>query len=378
MGRGMKILHTADLHIGKTMYEFPLYEDQAYILDQILDIAKKQQVDVLLLAGDIYDRSIPSTEAVTVFDEFLTACVKAGIVTMVISGNHDSPERLSFGGRLFEENRLYIAGTWEGQVKRVTLQDAYGEVDFYLLPFVRPGQVQARTEGEAVEKIMKEAVSLDKGKRNVLMTHYFIGGKNWEPELSESENTVYVGGIDMVSHTLFEEFDYVALGHLHKAQKVSEKHIYYAGSPLAYSFSENGNKTVQLIELMKPGEICVKKVPLTPLRQVRTIEGDLWELTKEQIAALENREDYIRAVLTNEEALMEPMAVLRSVYPNAMEIVLKEKELAVANQKKQQITRKKKSGIELFQDFYAYVQEKDMSEGQLMAAEEMMNRALMK
>lgn len=378
MGRGMKILHTADLHIGKTMYEFPLYEDQAYILNQILDIAKKEQVDVLLLAGDIYDRSIPSTEAVTAFDEFLTACVKAGIVTMVISGNHDSPERLSFGGRLFEENRLYIAGTWEGQVKRVTLQDEYGEVDFYLLPFVRPGQVQARTEGEAVEKIMKEAVSLEKGKRNVLMTHYFVGGKNWEPELSESENTVYVGGIDMVSHTLFEEFDYVALGHLHKAQKVSEKHIYYAGSPLAYSFSENSNKTVQLIELLRPGEVVVKKVPIKPLREVRTIEGDLWELTKEQIAALENREDYIRAVLTNEEALMEPMAVLRSVYPNTMEIVLKEKELAVANQKKQQVKRKKKSGIELFQDFYTYVEDKDMSERQLMAVEEMMNKALMK
>lgn len=378
MGRGMKLLHTADLHIGKTMYEFPLYEDQAYILNQILEIAKKEQVDVLLLAGDIYDRSIPSTEAVTVFDEFLTACVKEGIVTMVISGNHDSPERLSFGGRLFEENRLYIAGTWEGQVKKVTLQDEYGEVDFYLLPFVRPGQLQAKTEGEAVEKIMKEIVSLDKGKRNVLMTHYFVGGKNCEPELSESENTVYVGGIDMVSHTIFEEFDYVALGHLHKAQKVGENHVYYAGSPLAYSFSENSSKTIQLVELLKPGEVVVKKMPLKPLREVRTIEGNLWELTKEQIAALENREDYIRAVLTNEEALMEPMAVLRSVYPNAMEIILKEKELANANQRKQQITRKKKSGIELFQDFYTYVEEKDMSEKQLTVAEEMMNKALMK
>lgn len=378
MGGGMKLLHTADLHIGKTMYEFPLYEDQAYILNQILEIAKKEQVDVLLLAGDIYDRSIPSTEAVTVFDEFLTACVKEGIVTMVISGNHDSPERLSFGGRLFEENRLYIAGIWEGQVKRVTLQDEYGEVDFYLLPFVRPGQLQAKTEGETVEKIMKEIVSLDKGKRNVLMTHYFVGGKNCEPELSESENTVYVGGIDMASHTIFEEFDYVALGHLHKAQKVGENHVYYAGSPLAYSFSENSSKTIQLVELLGPGEVVVKKMPLKPLREVRTIEGNLWELTKEQIAALENREDYIRAVLTNEEALMEPMAVLRSVYPNAMEIILKEKELANANQRKQQITRKKKSGIELFQDFYTYVEEKDMSEKQLIVAEEMMNKALMK
>ncbi|MBD5544459.1 MAG: exonuclease SbcCD subunit D [Lachnospiraceae bacterium] len=374
----MKLLHTADLHIGKTMYEFPLYEDQAYILNQILEIARKEQVDVLLLAGDIYDRSIPSTEAVTVFDEFLTACVKEGIVTMVISGNHDSPERLSFGGRLFEENRLYIAGTWEGQVKQVTLEDEYGEVDFFLLPFVRPGQLQARTEGEGVEKIMKEAVSLDKGKRNVLMTHYFVGGKNCEPELSESENTVYVGGIDMVSPALFEEFDYVALGHLHKAQKVGKNHVYYAGSPLAYSFSENSSKTVQLVELLKPGEVVVKKVPLKPLRQVRTVEGDLWELTKEQIAALENREDYIRAVLTNEEALMEPMAVLRSVYPNAMEIILKEKELANVNQRRQQITRKKKSGIELFRDFYTYVEEKDMSEKQLAAAEEMMDKALMK
>lgn len=378
MGGGMKLLHTADLHIGKTMYEFPLYEDQAYILNQILEIAKKEQVDVLLLAGDIYDRSIPSTEAVTVFDEFLTACVKEGIVTMVISGNHDSPERLSFGGRLFEENRLYIAGIWEGQVKRVTLQDEYGEVDFYLLPFVRPGQLQAKTEGETVEKIMKEIVSLDKGKRNVLMTHYFVGGKNCEPELSESENTVYVGGIDMVSHTIFEEFEYVALGHLHKAQKVGENHVYYAGSPLAYSFSENSSKTIQLVELLGPGEVVVKKMPLKPLREVRTIEGNLWELTKEQVAALENREDYIRAVLTNEEALMEPMAVLRSVYPNAMEIILKEKELANANQRKQQITRKKKSGIELFQDFYTYVEEKDMSEKQLIVAEEMMNKALMK
>ena len=375
MGRGMKLLHTADLHIGKMMYEFPLYEDQAYILNQILDIAKKEQVDVLLLAGDIYDRSIPSTEAVTIFDEFLTACVKAGIVTMVISGNHDSPERLSFGGRLFEENSLYIAGTWEGDVKQVTLTDDYGEVDFYLLPFIRPGQVLARTEGEAVETIMKDAVFLDKSRRNVLMTHYFVGGTGHEPELSESENTVYVGGIDMVSDSLFDGFDYVALGHLHKAQKIGEKQIYYAGSPLAYSFLENSSKSVQLVELKKPGEVSVKKVPLKPLRQVRTIEGDLWELTKEQIASLENREDYIRAILTNEEALMEPMAVLRSVYPNAMEIMLKEKELAAANQKKQQVTKKRKSGMELFKDFYAYVQGEDMSGKQLAVAEEMMNKA---
>lgn len=375
MGRRMKILHTADLHIGKIMYEFSMQEDQEYILNQILDIAKEEKIDVLLLAGDIYDRSIPCAEAVTLFDRFLTSCAKAGIVTMVISGNHDSPERLSFGEKLFWESGVYIAGNFEGTVKHVTLEDAYGEVDFYLLPYIKPGQVMAKTEGEAVEKIM-QGLSLNKKRRNVLMTHYFVGSKGESPELSESENTVYVGGIDMVEAGLFSEFDYTALGHLHKAQKIGENHVYYSGTPLAYSFSETSSKSVQIVELTKD-ETIVRKVPLKPLRQVRTITGNLWELTKEQVASLENREDYIRAVLTNEEALMEPMTILKSVYPNAMEIVLKEKELASANQRARQTAKRQKSGIELFEDFFEYVEGEKMNEQQLLAAKELMNKAVL-
>lgn len=378
MGGRMKLLHTADLHLGKTMYDFSLYEDQEYILNQILDIAKKEQVEGMILAGDIYDRSIPSAEAVTLFDGFLTKCVKAGIVTMVISGNHDSPERLSFGEKLFEENNLHIAGIWQESMKKVEMNDEYGKVNFYLLPFVKPGQVGAKTEGEGVEKIIKEALPLFEGERNVLVTHYFVGGKDSIPETSQSESTVYVGGIDMVSPGLFKKFDYVALGHIHKAQKIGEGNVYYSGTPLAYSFSESSNKSVQIVELLKKGEVLVKQVPLKPLRKVRTIEGNLWELIKEEVVSLENKEDYIRAVLTNEEALMDPMAILRSAYPNAMEILLKKKELACANQKREQVLKRKKEGIELFEDFYADVQGEAMSREQLDVAKEIMKSAVMK
>ena len=377
MGRRMKLLHTADLHIGKMMFDFSLYEDQEYILNQILDIAKKEQVDVIVLAGDIYDRSIPSAEAVTLFDTFLTGCVKAGITTMVISGNHDSPERLSFGEKLFEKNGLYIAGNFHGQIKKVELMDAYGKVNFYLLPFVRPGQVGAKTEAEGVEKIIKEASSINKNERNVLITHYFVGGKDSVPETSESENIVYVGGIDMVSPTLFKDYDYVALGHIHKSQKIGQGNVYYSGTPLAYSFSEGSNKSVRIVELKNKEEISVKQVSLIPLREVRTIKGNLWELVKEEVASLENREDYIRAILTNEEALMEPMSVLRSVYPNAMEIVLERKKLATANQKEQIRNRQNKAGIELFQEFYQDVQDEELSEQQLQTAEEIMKAAML-
>ena len=296
---------------------------------------------------------------------------------MVISGNHDSPERLSFGEKLFEKNGLYIAGNWEGEIKKVQLSDEYGRVNFYLLPFVRPGQAGAKTEAEGVEKIIKEAPSINKKERNVLMTHYFVGGKNFIPETSESENTVYVGGIDMVSAALFKDYDYVALGHIHKPQKVGEGNIYYSGTPLAYSFSEGNQKTVQLVELFKKGQVSVKQIPLCPLREVRTIEGNLWELVKDEVASLANKEDYIRAILTNEEALMEPMSVLRSVYPNAMEIVLERKKLAVANQKEQTYARQNKAGIELFEEFYKDVQEEEISDEQLQTAKEIMKHAMM-
>lgn len=368
----MKLLHTADLHIGKTMCDFSLYEDQKYILNQILDIAIAEKVDVIVLAGDIYDRSIPSAEAVGLFDSFLTGCVRANITTLVISGNHDSPERLSFGEKLFEKNGLFIAGNFYGKIKKVELKDAYGRVNFYLLPYVRPGQAGAKTEAEAVEFIMKNTPPLEESERNVLVTHYFVGGKEVALETSESETTVYVGGIDMVPLSLFQSYDYVALGHIHKAQKVGEGSIYYSGTPLAYSFSESSKKTVQLVELKEKGEMSVKTLPLKPLREVRTIRGNLWELIKEEVAVLADREDYIRAVLTNEEAMMEPMSVLRGVYPNAMEIVLEKKQTAISKRQENSQGREKKEGIRLFQEFYQTVRQEELDEEKLRIAASIM------
>lgn len=350
----MKILHTADLHIGKSIYEFNMLEDQKYILKEILQIAKDEQVDAIVLAGDIYDRSVPSTEAVQLLEWFLLEALSVAKVFM-IAGNHDSAERLSFGSSLLAKSGLYIAGGKE--VQEVIFEDAFGKVAFHLLPFVKPAVVEAANSEAAVSKQLERLqAGWDDADRHVLVTHFFVCASGKEPELSDSEQHSFVGGLEQVDAALFEAYDYVALGHIHKPQCMRKEKVYYAGSPLCYSFSECtaaeafSRKGVYVVELGADGAMSVTRKPLHPLRNMRIIKGSLQELL-EQGSEMAN-DDYIQAILTDKEELIDPIGSLRSVYPNAMQIVL-EKRLQEGNTPFMRgVESKSKTMEELFGSFY--------------------------
>lgn len=353
----MKFLHTADLHIGKRIYEFNMLEDQRYILQEILQIADEEKVDAILLAGDIYDRSVPSTEAVQLLEWFLMEALKIAPVFM-ISGNHDSAERLSFGAGLFEKNGLYIAGGRD--VKEVFLQDEYGRVAVHMLPFVKPAVVGAANCEEAVAKQLEQwKENWNAEDRHVLMTHFFVCAGGKEPELSDSEVHGFVGGLEQVDVDLFRAYDYVALGHIHKPQAMKVGQTYYAGSPLCYSFSEcNSQGTVRrgkgvfLIEVKERGGAAIWRRPLKPLRQMRILRGSLAELVKQGNEEEKGREDYIQAILTDKDELIDPIGTLRSVYPNTMQIVLEKRLAEGSTPLFHGAESKAKTMVELFSDFY--------------------------
>lgn len=355
----MKFLHTADLHIGKKIFELSLIEDQKYILSQIYDIACKEQVDVVLIAGDVYDRAVPSTEAVELLDLFLTRLQAAGIPVIMISGNHDSPERVSFADAILEKQGLYIAGSYQEPLKTVTLEDAFGPVTFVCMPFVKPAVTGGTTSAEAVENMLsKLPMTLSLNQRYVLLTHYFVTGENGEtPELSDSETDVNVGGLDSVPANCFANFCYVALGHIHKPQHIGAGQVYYSGSPLKYSFSEaRGDKSVNIVELGERGKVEVRRKELKPLREMRCIKGKLADLMSAEVIekAESDREDYIQATLTDTEELIDPIGTLRSVYPNVLQIIL-EKNLTAEglnSEYESKIQTVKKSTTELFEEFY--------------------------
>lgn len=362
----MKFLHTADLHIGKSIYEFNMLEDQKYILQEILRIAREEQVDAILLAGDIYDRSVPSTEAVQVLEWFLLEALEVAPVLM-IAGNHDSAERLSFGSSLLEKSGLFIAGGKE--VKEVLLEDAYGKVAFHLLPFVKPAVVGASDSEEAVEKqLEKFQENWSAADRHVLLTHFFVCAGGKEPELSDSEVHSFVGGLDQVDVSLFAPYDYVALGHIHKPQSMKRRQTYYAGSPLCYSFSEcsregmMSSKGVVIVELGEGGEMGIARKPLRPMRNMRIIKGSLTELMRQGNETEQGREDYIQAILTDKEELIDPIGSLRSVYPNTMQIVLEKRLAEGATPLFHGAESKSKSMEELFGSFYETLAGEPMDE----------------
>ena len=370
----MKFLHSADLHIGKSIYEFNMLEDQRYILEEILRIAREEQVDGILLAGDIYDRSVPSTEAVQLLEWFLMEALQIASVFM-ISGNHDSAERLSFGASLFEKNGLYIAGGKD--TKEVLLEDEFGTVAVHMLPFVKPAVIGAGNSEEAVAKQLEEFKgNWAAADRHILMTHFFVCAGGKEPELSDSEVRGFVGGLEQVDVDLFRAYDYVALGHIHKPQAMKVGQTHYAGSPLCYSFSECSSagmmcrsKGVYLIELKDRGAAAIWRKPLKPLRGMRILEGSLTELLARGDAD-ENREDYIQAILTDTEELIDPIGSLRSVYPNTMQIILK-KRLALGSDPVFHGSERKAKSIEvLFGDFYESLTGEVMDEARVEVVRE--------
>ncbi len=391
----MKFLHIADLHIGKIVNDFSMLEDQRYILSQIADMAKTGGAKAVVIAGDVYDRAIPPAEAVTLFDGFLNELSQTGIEAVMISGNHDSPERLSFGESLLSRQGVHIAGIRKDALTRVRFQEKGKETEFVLLPFVKPAQVGVRTSQEAVELLLKQyweeegaperEDAEDKGilhkekqqmqisktgkKNRVLVTHFFVTDAGREPELSESETTIHVGGLDNVDVSLFQGFDYVALGHIHKPQRISAYPVWYAGAPLQYSFGEAGmTKAALMVTLDEQGLKEVEKLPLFPIRSMRKIEGTLKELleaaAEEYPEAQENRQDYIQAVLTDQGELIDPIGTLRSRYPNVMQIVRKETEISLLKEESGQehTIVEKKDTLAMFEAFYREVRDAALSD----------------
>ncbi len=367
----MKIMHLGDLHIGKSLGDFDLYEDQRYILEQILNLIKKKSVDVLLIAGDVYDKAIPGEKSVQLLDYFLKRLVETGIKTYMISGNHDSDERLNFGSSLFESNNIYINSKFNGILKRYSLHDEFGELNIYLLPFVKASQVQHFFPEEkidsydmAVRTIIKLS-DFDVGKRNILVAHQFVAGKD-DPEIAGSEGlSVHnVGMVEKIGYGSLAEFDYVALGHIHSPQSVGLKHIRYCGSPLKYSLSEvNNNKSVPIITFKDKGEVLVEFAPLIPMRDIRHLRGNIKNLLDKKNISMEN--DFIYATLTNEDIVNDAMGIFREYYPNTVKIDYDNSHTKeIENVDITRITQNK-TFDELIKDFYMQMYSCDMGEEEL-------------
>lgn len=318
----MKLIHLSDLHLGKRVNEFSMIEDQAHILKQILTIVRKEEPDAVLIAGDIYDKSVPSVEAVGLFDVFLRGLARQKAQVFIISGNHDSPERLAFAAELIEPSGIHIAPVYDGTVKPVTLKDTYGAVHIYMLPFLKPAHVRSafpEEKADSYTEAVRTAIShmeIRESERNILMTHQFVTGA----VRCDSEE-LSAGGTDNVDADLFEAFDYVALGHLHGPQSAGRESIRYCGSPLKYSFSEaDQRKSVTILELGEKGQMQIRTAGLLPLHDMRELKGTYEELTNRKNYAGTQTDDYLHITLTDEEDVVDAMRKLQVIYPNLMKL----------------------------------------------------------
>lgn len=367
----MKILHLADLHLGKRVNEMSMIEDQKYILDQIITLIKEESVGIVLLCGDIYDKSIPTIEAIHLLDEFLDQLSKMAIKVLMISGNHDSIDRLSFGKSLFTRSNLYIASQFENEIEKITVKENGSTVNFYMLPFVKSAYIshifQLQTDSyEECFRYLIEHTKIDEEETNILLSHQFVTANKKNPELSDSE-TSSLGGIDNIDFHIFDPFDYVALGHIHKPQAMGREMVRYAGSILKYSFSEiHMDKKATILTIDAKKEISLSFHPLKPLRDMREIECSLEELLKKQ-CEIGKQEDYMHVILTDEEQILDAIGKVRTIYPNVMQISFKNrrhmKQLESAQIKEDQISDQ--SPAELFEQFYKMQNHIDLDEKRL-------------
>lgn len=373
----MKLMHLGDLHLGKSLGDFDLNEDQKYILDQILGIIDEREVDGILIAGDVYDRAVPSESATNLLDYFLKCLADKKVKTFMISGNHDSDDRLNYGSSLFAANHIYISAKFMGNLYRQTVIDEHGEADIYLLPFVKASQVRhfypeekIESYDDAVRTILAHA-QIDPGKRNILVAHQFVAGKGADPDLggSESAGTQSVGLVEKIGYDCFDGFDYVALGHIHSPQSVGRKEVRYSGSPLKYSLSEVGNdKSVPVITLGEKGDVDIELVKLRPMRDMRHLKGPIEKLLNRE--NITSPEDFIYATLTNEDIIDDAMGILQQVYPNTVKI-------DYDNSRTREIDRidianiaEQKSFDELIGDFYRKMYGCDISEEEMQVMKE--------
>lgn len=366
----MRFLHTSDLHIGKIVNGFPMLEEQKAALEQILDIVRTRQVDVVFLSGDLYDRALPPSTAVTLLDNFLTRLVDQRVLVCGIAGNHDSGERIGFANRILEHRGLYLEGVLSEQVRYVDWKKGKEQVRIHLLPYAKPAhvrdlyQVEAATYEESMQEILKHVTYLKKG-RNILLAHQFVVNQGQEPECSDSETRVSVGGADQVEAADFSAFDYVALGHIHGPQQIGKGPVYYSGSPVKYSFSEiSHHKGVILGDLGEDGALVLESIPLVPVHDMRKIRGRLNDLIDPAVVSLADEKDYLLAVLTNEEELVDPLGTLRSVYPNIMQIQLERNQPDMVAMTEQRESWREKTPYEMFCRFYELVMDLELTEEQ--------------
>ena len=368
----MKLLHLGDLHLGKSLGDFDLTEDQEYLLNQLLEIVDKRSVDAVLIAGDVYDKAIPSEAATRMLDYFLSSLAKRNVYTYMISGNHDSDERLNYGSNLFESNHIFISTKYDGTLYKQTLKKGEEEADIYLLPFVKASQVrhylpEAKIESydDAVRAVIDNE-EIDDSKCNILVAHQFVMGKSEDPELggSESLGTLSVGLVEKIGYDCFDDFDYVALGHIHSPQQVGRKEVRYSGSPLKYSLSEvNNEKSVSLITIDAEKKVDVELVPIRPKRDLRHIKGKLRDLLAESNVTAPD--DYIYATLTDEEIINDAMGIFQQTYPHTVKIDYDNSHTREIEQVDISKIAENRSFEDLISDFYRQMYSCEISEEEM-------------
>ena len=319
----MKLMHLSDLHLGKRVNEFSMIEDQKYILKEILKIIDDKSPDGIIIAGDVYDKPVPTAEAVELFDDFLYRLSKRELKVFIISGNHDSPERLAFGNRIMDIRGIYMSPVYNGNITPSDAEDEFGKIHIYMLPFIKPAHVRRFFSDEEISsyteamKTVIENMNINKDERNILITHQFVTGAS----RTESEE-VSVGGSDNIDGAVFSDFDYVALGHIHRAQNCGSKFIRYCGTPLKYSFSESKDeKSITMLDVKEKGNIEISFIPLTPLRDMVEIKGMYNDIMLKSF--YENTsltDDYIHITLTDEDDIPDVLTKLRVVYKNIMKL----------------------------------------------------------
>ena len=362
----MKFIHLSDLHIGKRFSELSLIDDQEYILNKIIKIVDEITPQAVVIAGDVYDKSVPSAEAVVLFDSFLERLSTRNLSVFIISGNHDSAERLSFGNKILSKNNIFISPVYNGEVSKVTLKDDFGDACFYLLPFVKPSNVRPffdekiESYNDAV-RVIVDNLSVDTTKRNVLVTHQFVTGAT----TCDSEE-ISVGGTDNIDYHIFDKFDYVALGHIHSPQSVGRATVRYCGTPLKYSFSEVNNKnSVTVVEMNEKDVIKQDFIPLKPKHEMIEIKGSYNEVTgKAFYENLNNETDYFRITLTDEQDVLDALGKLRSIYHNILRLDYDNKRTRENKTVLADENAREKTPYELFSEFYEKQNNEKLNETQ--------------
>ncbi|MBP3309757.1 MAG: exonuclease SbcCD subunit D [Ruminococcus sp.] len=366
----MKIIHLSDLHLGKRVNEFSMLEEQEYILKEIIGVIRSEAPDCVVIAGDVYDKSVPPAEAVTLFDDFLCSLSELDIHVFIISGNHDSPERIAFGSRLMDGSGIHFSPVYSGETEPFILSDGFGEVEIYMLPFIRPISVRRFFESAEISSYTDAVnaaidamnIDFDSPSRKILITHQFVTGAS----CCDSED-ISVGGSDNVDSSAFDGFDYVALGHLHGPQNIGDERLRYCGTPLKYSFSEvNHVKSVTVVEMAEKGSISVRTVPLVPLHDMRELKGEFDEIT-----GLGRSDDYLHITLTDENEIPEAMGRLRLLYPNIMKLDYDNSRTRCISETELIADTRKKTPLEQFTDFYRQRNGSPMSEEQLEFTKEL-------